>query len=230
MISYATAQAAKDLRIQGDVHFHGFSIILSPLDHTDQPTHIDCVAPNFQFGLMLSESAPWTVCAPGGNLGPHTAAEFVAHFSTEPMVLLVGDNPPDTLCDTLEDNPEASKLLQVVERKRECECGDIWSLTQIHAPTQDFGDLFLHPTAIESVMEKAFVEQPTGSRGEVCSLPGGVLHHGPRGETSRAVMFFAASGSPSASESYDSVSYSHSDPFHPDAHLPPSCPACEPSQ
>ena len=101
------------------------------------------------------------------------------------MVLLVGDNPPDTLCDTIEDNPEASKLLQVVERKRECECGDIHrvksdgSLTQIHAPTQDFGDLFLHPAAIESIMEKAFVEQPTGSRGEVCSLPGGVLHHGP---------------------------------------------------
>ena len=95
------------------MHFHGFSIILSILDHTDQPTHIDCVAPNFQFGLMLSENAPWTVCASRGNLGPHTAVEFVAHFATEPMVKLVGRKPPSSLCVTLQGNAKASKLLEV---------------------------------------------------------------------------------------------------------------------
>ena len=74
---------------------------------------------------------------------------------------------------------------------------------QIPAPTQDFGDLFLHPEVVDKTMKAANATQPMGSRGEVCSLPGGVLHHGPRGKTSRAVMFFAASTS--SSESYDSV-------------------------
>ena len=176
ILEYARHQASQDPRQQqrdSSYEYGNFSIICNFGRCEAQAPHIDLVQPNFQFGLILSNGSPGTLFYEAENhiqTVEALAQRWKNMAQRQPVEYnnITGKeanrgNAPSKLIEALEKDEGAKLLLS-------------W-----------FGDVLDDEKYVLSKM-KGMTNLPTGS---LLSLPGGVIHAGPRCPEFRAVIFFS---------------------------------------
>lgn len=163
-----------------DYTFSNFSLLVNYEATPQQAQHIDMLEPNMQFGLVFTNSSPGT------------------------LVYLV-----ETDVSTISD---VQQMWNEWNNDGENACGDV-PANLIHAVQQysqnaqelirDFGNILIPEHKLLKI------EQDSLSQGTLQSLPGSIIHAGPKSTDFRAVLFF--SGCPANESIMKDV-----EPYHPD--------------
>lgn len=193
ILEFAVKQACRDPRIGNDsnhynnntrFHFDNFSLIVSHGTVDAQPVHIDLLAPNHQFGLILTDRSPLTLSY---KTGPSIAPSPTNHPIPGSHIQSVADlqrqawpDLPTPIVVTLEQNVTAVSLLQ--------QFGDL--LSPIIVPENDV--VVLSSFLSSSLDSNANATPAVVPAGTLVSLPGSVMHAGPAAPSFRAVLFFTA--------------------------------------
>jgi len=174
LLRFATEQARRDPRLQnGRYSFGNFSLIVNYDPVQPQAPHIDLLWPNFQFGLAVTDNIPGTLFR---EVGAHVATvdDLLATWRAQGW-----GEPPSALTAAMR---KESRLRDLVR-----EYGDVLAPPHSCSP---------RPSP-SSAREKEEAGGMIGSAvpiraGTLLSLPGSVVHAGPRSSGFRAVMFFSA--------------------------------------
>lgn len=173
ILKFCRQQARQDTRVGNKYTFQNFSLIVSWGICPAQIPHIDLVAPNFQFGLFLSDKCAGTFFVKDHDeLGHIKTPEQLAIFFRKTFEN--SEDPefpkgmPEKVLHSLQNDPECEGAKQLLDY---------------------FGDA-LH---MESTIKEHFISEKRLPAGTVATLPGSVVHAGPASRNGRAVLFFSAS-------------------------------------
>eukprot|EP00547_Thalassionema_nitzschioides_P004973 CAMPEP_0194204944 /NCGR_PEP_ID=MMETSP0156-20130528/4335_1 /TAXON_ID=33649 /ORGANISM="Thalassionema nitzschioides, Strain L26-B" /LENGTH=469 /DNA_ID=CAMNT_0038931091 /DNA_START=44 /DNA_END=1453 /DNA_ORIENTATION=+ len=162
VLAYARRQAKRDPRLmkqQKDYKFSNFSIICNYGEAEAQAPHIDLLAPNYQFGVMITDAEPGTLLFETKRV-IETGSDLAKLWNE-----FEGQLVPTNLITFFNCNTQAKKLLK------------------------DYGNVLIPEKMLQSI-QRGFTTVPVGS---LLSLPGSVVHAGPKCKRFRAVLFFSAS-------------------------------------
>jgi hypothetical protein len=167
VLQFAREQARLDPRVGSNYQFGNFSLIVTFDKCEAQAPHIDLVQPNFQFGLIVSEGSPGTLFY---ETPEHVRTPEELAKRWEDMAKSIGEDypypteMPPALMEALRKDEGARTLLDY------------------------FGDVLIPERQVLDRM----LSRESLRTGSLLSLPGSVLHAGPRADEFRAVVFFSA--------------------------------------
>jgi hypothetical protein len=153
ILDYAEKQARKDQRLgQRSYNFDNFSLLLSYGKVEAQTCHLDLQAPNFQFGLVVSdEVAPTLIYQPAYRVGtvenlkrawPDLPASIATAMEQRLDVIDLLDQFGDLLCPTITQVPLVESTSSELGRIESVAVGTVLSLpgSVMHAgpPSSDF--------------------------------------------------------------------------------------------
>lgn len=173
LVGFATRQAMRDTRLDTSTtsyKFANFSIILTYEQVEQQAQHIDCLTPNHQFGMLLTENSPATLV-----------------YQTDSHITTVHDveklwNRWNADIDILEESMPKN-LVRAFEQSLQATC-----------LIADFGDVLYPEKEMKEVSSTPNNKNNNTNipPGSLFSLPGNVIHAGPGSNDYRAVLFFSA--------------------------------------
>jgi hypothetical protein len=176
LVHYVVTMAKKDPRIrkEEDWIFENFSLILTYSNVPGQEPHIDLLFPNFQFGLIISDSSPTTQYYEIPKCNQINSGKDLAQ-----LWLKIDSSIPDQLVQFLAHDPDVNNKLEFY--------GGVFSVATPCPSEEDPKKHMFTCHEIKSV--------PCGT---LLSLPGSKVHAGPpTASPFRAVLF--CSGRPSVS-------------------------------
>mmetsp|Transcript_23499 Transcript_23499/g.65370 ORF Transcript_23499/g.65370 Transcript_23499/m.65370 type:complete len:825 (+) Transcript_23499:60-2534(+) len=183
IIEYAVQQAQKDPRLQnGNYRFGNFSLITSYGKVEAQAPHVDLLEPNYQFGLLLT-SGPGTDWYDTKTKITSVDDLVEAWKRTDEMDREFAASKPsidpngDPIAATMETEPLPDSVVQAMRQSKD-----------VKALLEGYGDALLP----DEELEKARVAQNHLPAGTLLSLPGSVVHAGPKTDNFRCVLFFSA--------------------------------------
>jgi len=191
ILNYCRLQAKMDPRLTTDKNnnkidyeFQNFSLLVSLYRCPAQTPHIDLVLPNYQFGLFVSDGTEGTYFVePTGQEDMHTNSletistpDDVIHLWETTDVFCDGQCPnvPPAVVNALKNHDAVPFLIGC------------------------FGNV-LHP---EQKLKARMITKKKIPVGTLASLPGSVVHAGPKTSGPRTILFFSGTPSTGTIESY----------------------------
>ena len=167
LLEYIKRRAMMDPRVKDDKScwkFNNFSLIVTYTPVAPQAPHIDLLRPSFQGGLIITAGAPAThFCGNQAAIATITDHTTLAESWSDSKV----GEPPAAVVQAVKEHPALRKLLQ------------------------EFGHVL---TCEKQMRQETQPPVQTGlTTGDLLTLPGSVVHAGPKCTKFRAVIFFSAS-------------------------------------
>lgn len=180
VLEYCRRQADQDKRLNKGYKYENFSLLVSFYQRPAQVPHLDLVHPNYQFGVILSDQATGTHFVPASvqnNIGRVATVDNLEELWNT-NVAFKEDNGehllmPDTIKKVFQQEEGAQQLLRY------------------------FGDTLIP----EKTLVDSFIQREKIPTGTLCSLPGSIVHAGPRSSGLRSIIFF--SGTPKDTSNVD---------------------------
>ena len=167
LLEYIKRRAMMDPRVTDDKSswkFNNFSLIVTYTPVAPQAPHIDLLRPSFQGGLIITAGAPAThFCRNQAAIATIIDHTTLAESWSSSKV----GEPPAAVVQAVKEHPALRKLLQ------------------------EFGHVL---TCEKQMRQETQPPVQTGlTTGDLLTLPGSVVHAGPKCTKFRAVIFFSAS-------------------------------------
>jgi len=166
ILDFAKSQAKQaDLSYRGNNYeFHNFALIINYVVCPQQIPHLDSIAPNSQFGLMITDQAPGTMWyTPKNDGGGTIQSAFDLRNAWHAQSLVAERNDDNDV-----DDDDWMKIMH-----EDATCRNL---------------LRRYGTVLSTHFHK--YEHTTVATGSLMALPVGVVHAGPSYDRFRAVLFF----------------------------------------